>query len=261
MKRPVIGISGPDRGGYAAWWFAALRVRLQGGRALRITPRRGFNLAQLDAIIIGGGADIEPEQKKGELRHVREAVHQTRESSWLKWILYPLIFLVRRLFSIKKPDRFDQKRDEMEYDLARKALDAGLPVLGICRGAQLLNLVTGGTLHNEILEFYEEAPLPRSIFPVKQVRIEEGSQLARILRFTTCRVNALHHQAVDSIGESIQITAREDNGLVQAIESTAHEFLIGVQWHPEYLPMEPAQRRLFRAIVDAAELKKSGAES
>jgi len=261
VKRPVIGISGPARGGYAAWWFTELGVRLQGGRALRITPRRGFDLAQLDAIIIGGGADIEPEQNKEELRHVREAIHQTRESSWLKWILYPLIFLVRRLFSIKKPGTFDRQRDEMEYDLARKALNSELPVFGTCRGAQLLNLVTGGTLHNNIPEFYEEAPLPRSIFPVEEVRVEEGSQLARILRFTSCRVNALHHQALDSIGEGIQITAREDNGLVQAIESTVHEFLIGVQWHPEYLPMEPAQRRLFRAIVNAAELKKNGARS
>lgn len=252
MSRPCIGISGPDRGGYAAWWFAALAVRLQGGRAKRISPRRPANLGELDGLIIGGGADIEPEVKTGELDNVRLAVKQTRESSWLKWILYPVIFLVRRLFSIKKPQRYDTQRDDMETALVKNALSRNLPLLGICRGAQIINYVLGGTLHDDIQEFYEEAPLPRSIFPVKQISLEDNSHLKRILGLSSCKVNALHHQAIDNLGENIRISGREDNGLIQAIESDTHPFLVGVQWHPEYLPLERSQRRLFRALVEAA---------
>ena len=252
MRRPVIGISGPDRGGFAAWWFAALAVRLQGGRARRISPKRHVDLEGLDGLIIGGGADIEPAEKAGEVQKVSQAVQQNRSFTWGKWLLYPLIFLVRRLFSIKKPRRYDKRRDELETALVEKALAGGLPLLGICRGAQLINVVLGGSLHEDIHEFYEEAPLPRSIFPVKGIRLEDDSLLRMILGLSTCTVNALHHQAIDALGEHIRISGREDNGLIQAIESDAHPFLVGVQWHPEYLPLESPQRRLFQALVEAA---------
>lgn len=256
MAKPIIGISGPDRGGQAAWWFAALAIRLQGGRARRIRPSHPFDPLRLDGLIIGGGADISPREKSGELDQVRQAIKSTSDPAWSKWLLYPLIFLMRRLFSLKAPQRYDADRDALETELINHALARQLPLLGICRGAQLINYVLGGTLHEDIHEFYEEAPLPRSIFPVKKVRLEADSLLQRILQRTATTVNALHHQAIDELGEHIRISGREENGLVQAIESDRQPFLIGVQWHPEYLPLERSQRRLFRALVDAAREKK-----
>lgn len=252
MSRPVIGISGPDRGGFAAWWFTALAVRLQGGRPRRISPSRPVGLEELNGLVIGGGADIEPSDTVGELGKIRQAVQETVERSWSKWLLYPVVFLVRRLFSTKPNRRYDAGRDKLETSLIEGALAKGLPLLGICRGAQLINYVLHGTLYDDIREFYEEAPLPRSIFPVKHIHLETDSLLGDILGLASCRVNALHHQAIDKLGRDIRTSAREDNGLVQGIESTAHGFVIGVQWHPEYLFLERSQRRLFHALVDAA---------
>ena len=252
MTRPVIGISGPDRGGFAAWFFAALGVRLQGGRPKRLRPSNHSGIDHLDGLIIGGGADIEPDEKSGEVKKISQAVQQNRRFSWGRWLLYPVIFLVRRLFSIKKPQRYDTDRDRLETALVKDALAQGLPLLGICRGAQLINYVLEGTLHEDIHEFYEESPLPRSIFPVKNVKIEPGSLLESILGLSSCRVNALHHQSIDKLGTKMEVSGREDNGLIQAIESSQHRFLVGVQWHPEYLPLESSQRRLFRALVECA---------
>ena len=128
-----------------------------------------------------------------------------------------------------------------------------MPVLGICRGAQLINVYFKGTLYEDINTFYYEEPNRYSIFPVKKIYIKPGSKLAEILGVRELRVNALHHQAVKKAGEDIEIVAQEANKVVQGIESAAKKFVVGVQWHPEYLVQKKRQRRIFKALVEAAD--------
>ena len=124
-------------------------------------------------------------------------------------------------------------------------------MLGICRGAQLLNVYFGGSLYQNLKEFYIETPQVRTILPKKRIRIASDSKLADILQTTLCRVNALHKQAIKKTGDDIRVSAREPNDVVQAIEHTKLPFVLGVQWHPEYLPHIRAQRSLFRSLVAA----------
>ena len=254
MARPLIGVSGPDRGGMAAWWFTWLALFIQGARAKHITPRKTYPVEELDGIVVGGGADINPEHygMEDELKEVEKAFKQTVEKHWLQWLIYPFIYLVRRLFSKKKDLQYDKQRDQIELSLLQSAIQKGIPVLGICRGAQLMNISLGGTLLSDIQEFYEEEPLPRSIFPVKQIQIEPETLLKDKLQVESCTVNALHHQAIRDLGEGIKVGARESNGIIQAIECDDLEFFLGVQWHPEYLPLDRIQRRLFLSLVQAA---------
>jgi len=133
-------------------------------------------------------------------------------------------------------------------------------MLGICRGAQLLNRAFGGTVATDLSSFYEERPNRRSAFPAKEVELAPDSRLASILGPEPCRVNALHRHAVDRVGEELRIVARESNGVVQAIEGAGPAWVVGVQWHPEYLPQIPRQQRLFEALVRAAATERAGSD-
>lgn len=251
--RPCIGVTGPDRGGVAAWLFTALAILLQGGWPTRITPSRGVIIDKLDGLVIGGGADIAPDFDFSELELDQEAIRSRNILvSLLMLIVYPVIFVFRRLVSLKDGHDIDAARDELENGLLKQVLERQLPVLGICRGSQLINRFYGGDLHSDIAEFYEEEAIPRSVFPTKDILLEPGSQLARALEIQKCRINALHHQAIDRLGEGLRITAREPNGIVQAIEHEQLAFVIGVQWHPEYMVLHKVQRRLFRMLITTA---------
>ncbi|RYZ64778.1 MAG: gamma-glutamyl-gamma-aminobutyrate hydrolase family protein, partial [Proteobacteria bacterium] len=164
------------------------------------------------------------------------------------------LWLVRHLMSLHWHARRieHEDRDRLEVPLIREAVAAGIPVLGICRGMQLLNVCLGGSLHQEISVFYEESPVLRTLLPRKRVFIGANSRLHAIFRRDSLRVNSLHYQSVKALGEGLRSSAAEANGIVQAIEHTNAKFLIGVQWHPEYLPMKRSQQRLFQALVKAA---------
>lgn len=253
--RPIIGVTGPDEGGTVAWWFTRFAVWLHGGKALRIRPMRTVDRERLDGLILGGGADINPKVYGMTLG---EAFQRSQPSKLLPWwvrllsfLFYPVIFLVRKLFSTKRTG-IDQARDDLEFDLLEFAVSRDLPVLGICRGSQLINIYFGGNLHQDIAEFYTEIPRIHSVWPRKKVRLTEDSRLQRILQARVIYVNALHHQAVDTIGERLNVVGEEPAGLVQAIEHPEREYMIGVQWHPEYMPQIPLQRRLFRELVRCA---------
>jgi putative glutamine amidotransferase len=256
--RPRIGITGPDRGGFAAWFFTAWAVRLAGGRPVRITPRRGPPPRGMDGFIMGGGADVEPSRYTApeDAPPMREQLTGRSRRNKLRtlagYVVAPLVYLLRRLFSAKRPHPVDQGRDALETELLHFALHDHMPILGICRGAQLLNVTLGGTLHRDTRSFYEESPLPWTVFPLKEVLVEPGSHLEAVLGTTRPRVNSLHRQAVDRLGEGVRVTAREPNGIVQGIELADRPFVIGVQWHPEYLPQRPEQRALFRALLRAS---------
>lgn len=219
MTTPLIGVTTSRRGGWRSYlmhWLALARV---GARAVRIVPGGALPEEPLQGLIIGGGDDIGAEIYGGQVL----------------------------------PDvRIDPDRDKMELSLLAAALPRRLPILGICRGSQMINVALGGTLHTDIYEVYVQAPKMRTVLPKKRVAIETDSRLDRILRCNPCLVNALHHQSVDKLGEGLRIAARDESGIVQAIENDRAPFLIGVQWHPELLVWKKPQQRLFAALSQAA---------
>ncbi|MFW3616892.1 gamma-glutamyl-gamma-aminobutyrate hydrolase family protein [Billgrantia antri] len=218
MTRPLIGITTSDDKSRIAWWFDWFAVWRHGGRPLRLSPSRP-QPAALDGLIIGGGDDIQAHLYGGEMQ---------------------------------LDVRLDPQRDELELELMERFIPQGKPVLGICRGAQMLNVHLGGTLDPDIYTTHEGLKRRRTVLPRKTVDIVADTQLHRILKVSWCRINSLHHQAVQEAGRGIEIVARDRDGLVQGIESREHDFLIGVQWHPEWLVFNLPQQRLVRALVDAA---------
>jgi putative glutamine amidotransferase len=262
--RPLIGVTGPDKGGFPAWLFTWWAVRRAGGKVRRITPSRPFPGEELDGLIVGGGADVDPglyEEERQEI--IRELKHKgtSLKRYLIKLLFFPLLYLMRRLFGTKTLVGLDRERDDLEQGLLRAALERGIPILGICRGMQLLNVILGGTLHQDLTGFYSESPQVRSVLPKKEVLLEEGSLLSRILNGSRSRVNALHWQGVDRLGEGVRIAAKEPNGVVQGIEHTSKPFVLGVQWHPEFLPQHTGQRRIFESLVrEAGEREKRKGE-
>ncbi|MED5460699.1 MAG: type 1 glutamine amidotransferase, partial [Pseudomonadota bacterium] len=198
MSRPLIGITTSDYKSQLAWCFDWFAVWRHGGRPLRLSPSRPLP-EHLDGLIIGGGDDIQAQLYGGE---------------------------------VQLDVRLDPARDELELSLLNRFIPQNTPVLGICRGAQLINVHLGGTLDPDIYTTHEGLKRRRTVLPRKTVDIVGGSQLYQLLGVTWCRVNSLHHQAVNQAGKGIKIVARDRDGLVQGIESEAHDFLIGVQWHP-----------------------------
>ncbi|QNI03710.1 type 1 glutamine amidotransferase [Halomonas sp. SH5A2] len=223
MARPLIGITTSDAKSQLAWCFDWFAVWRHGGRPLRLSPARPMP-DDLDGLIIGGGDDIEASLYGGE---------------------------------VQLDVRLDPARDELELRLLEHFIPRNTPVLGICRGAQLINIHLGGTLDPDIYTTHEGLKRRRTVLPRKTVDIVGASQLHRLLGVTWCRVNSLHHQAVNRAGKGIDIVARDRDGLVQGIESRDHDFLLGVQWHPEWLVFNRPQQRLIRALVAAAERRQA----
>lgn len=255
-ERPRIGVTGPDRGGFPAWICTRVAVARAGGKAIRLRPGRFKDrqpLPKLDGLVLGGGADVEPSLYV-EVPPPEPADEPPRQSPLLgrllTWLLVPLLAVLRSLFSLSAGG-MDRDRDRFEAECLSAALADGLPVLGICRGAQFLNVRAGGTLHSELSGFYGEAGNLRSVAPRKRVNIEHGTRLHAMLG-NAALVNSLHRQAVDQLGEGIVCAARDDSDVIQAIEKSGHIFMIGVQWHPEYLPAIRDQQRIFRELVNSA---------
>ena len=264
-SRPVIGVTGPDEGGEAAWWFTRVAVFLAGGRAVHITPQEPHSIEGLDGLIVGGGADVDPRLYGYEAEQVVPKHKPDDEPVLLfllELLLLPLTFVARKLSGVAaRHCGGDEGRDALEMRLIDAAVKRGLPVLGICRGEQLLNVYFGGTLHRELTGFYVEDPEVRSILPSKRIEVTEGSHLASALKGRSVRVNALHRQAVDRIGAGMRVAARDRNGIVQAIEHEELPFCVGVQWHPEYLQQLAEQRGIFRRLVEAAGEAGEGIEN
>jgi len=146
--------------------------------------------------------------------------------------------------------------DGFELALARAADDRGLPLLGVCRGSQALNVARGGTLHQHIPDVVGDEITHRQPRapgePIHGVTVAHGSRLATILGHRHLQVNSFHHQAVDTLGERLTITARAEDGTVEAFESAGSRFVVGVQWHAECLVDHDEQAALFAALVDAS---------
>ena len=142
-------------------------------------------------------------------------------------------------------------RDAAEPLLLRAFLAADKPVLGICRGIQVMNAVLGGDLYQDIKPF-EHLPHNDHWTKVHTVTVRRGTLLSRILGQDTVLVNSQHHQAVDRVAPGFTLAALSEDGIVEAIEKPDARFCLGVQWHPEWLSdADPAMQGLFDAFVNA----------
>ncbi len=178
-------------------------------------------LASLDGLIVAGGADGDP-PRYGQEPHPRTGAARTDRDAW-------------------------------EDALLTEAIAAELPFLGICRGAQVLNVALGGTLVQHLpdvvgSERYQPSP---AVFGEGEVTIDPGSRLAAVLgdEAGTLPVHYYHHQALDVVADGLTVTARSEDGVIEAVELEAVPFGLGVQWHPE---QNAADRRLFAGLVEAA---------
>ncbi len=184
-------------------------------------------LALVDGLVVTGGAFDVPPELYGEAR--RPACGPLKES-----------------------------RTSFEKELLEAALAAGMPVLGICGGMQLLNVVRGGTLHQDLeadagIRGHEQ-PAPKDV-PSHEITVAPGTLLSRLLGggHPPHRVSSTHHQAVRDSGTGVLVSARAPDGVVEAIELPDHSFALGVQWHPEsLLRHDPRQAGLFAGLAEAA---------
>jgi len=154
--------------------------------------------------------------------------------------------------------------DECELALARLADVRRLPVLGICRGLQALNVARGGTLHQHLPDLrrgrVDHRQTKPSDQPTHSVTFVGPSQLSRILGCRRTRVNSFHHQAIDLLGEGLRVTGRAGDGTIESVEANDREFVLGVQWHAEALVARPGESALFNSLIDAARRHEARSE-
>jgi putative glutamine amidotransferase len=152
--------------------------------------------------------------------------------------------------------------DAFEVALARAADRRGIPILGICRGAQALNVARGGTLHQHLPDVTDGSVLHRQAAPGHQtcheVRIARGSLLSEVAGGSRLDVNSFHHQAIDQLGRGLVPVAWAADGTIEAIEAPGRPLLLGVQWHAETLVAQRRQRALFKWLVLAARAHAAG---
>ncbi len=192
---------------------------MAGARAIRWNEVRDVDMSTVDGVIIGGGDDISPDLYGSQLT---------------------------------LSARLDPERDAMERWIVEEAFARSKPVLGICRGSQMLNVALGGTLDQDAYATHRDSRKMRTILPRKTVLVHQATRLAELVGEAEMRVNALHSQSVGRLGRGLRVAATDPGGMVQAIERIRDPFAIGVQWHPEHLFYAHRQQQLFRALVTAA---------
>ncbi len=190
-------------------------------------------LENADGLLLSGGADADP-------RHFGQEPH-------------PQLGLV------------DESRDAFEFALYRAAKARALPVFGICRGVQILNVAEGGSLHQHLPAVpgtiqHEQQNSDGSLS--HEVRLEPRSSLARAFRSVAVRVNSYHHQAVDRLGDGLRATGWTSDGVIEALEGSGPQFVLGVQWHPEMsVARYPEQLAPFGLFLEAVRERAATAQA
>ncbi len=218
-RRPRVGVTGPRRGAWGPRCCVHVALRLAGGVPAHLRPGDPVDVSGLDAVVITGGHDVEP-------------------------VLYQAVAEVE--------GRYDPERDAFESALLGEAIARRRPVLAICRGAQLLNVHLGGSLLQDLRARRTRTRGRRTILPLERVRVDRTSLLGRVLGREELKVNSLHDQAIDRLGDGLHVSAVDRDEIVQGVEHPQHDFVVGVQWHPEFLFCMPDQLRLFRRLVASA---------
>jgi putative glutamine amidotransferase len=202
-------------------------VRRGGGMPVILAPVAGEEIEslieRLDAVVLSGGPDLHP-SAYGVAPHPE---------------LGPT----------------EPELDRFELELARRAVGRGLPVLGICRGMQVLNVALGGSLHQHLpdldggVDHRQDRP---SGEPTHRVTLGRDSRLTKVLGRRYVKVNSFHHQGLHALGKGLAIAGHAPDGQVEAIEAPGRRFTFGVQWHAECLVEHPEQLALFRGLIRAA---------
>lgn len=220
---PIIGVT---RCSKLDDYVAAVEKTGAAARVLEVSESPRAVLAEIDGLLLTGGGDVDP-------AFYGEARHPTIQDA-------------------------EPGRDEFEIDIARRAMDADLPLFAICRGSQVLNVAAGGTLVQDIpsqvtTDLPHTVPTPKDAV-AHDVRVREGSVLDRALARDgqPCRVNSRHHQSVGRLGGTLVATATAPDGVIEAIEAPGRRFCLGVQWHPENFWRTGEFASLFEAFVNAA---------
>jgi putative glutamine amidotransferase len=209
-------------------------VERAGGIPVVLPPLRGpaipSLLANLSGLLLSGGPDLDP-IAYGALGHA---------------MLGPT----------------EPSLDAFEVALARAADRRGIPILGICRGAQALNVARGGTLHQHLPDITDGTVAHRQTAPghhtCHEVRIVTGSLLADVTGGSRLAVNSFHHQAIDRLGRGLVPVAWARDGTIEAVEAVGRSLLLGVQWHAETLVGQRRHRALFKWLVLAARAHATG---
>lgn len=234
MNRPRIGITldSEPAGGWSKMPWYALRqnycgaVADVGGLPLPLPHEpelAGAYLDGLDGLLVTGGAfDVDPALFGDGTKHA----------------------------TVKTKDR----RTAFEYAMVKGAIARDMPILGICGGEQLLNVVLGGTLHQHVPDVFpdglaHEQPNPRTEAG-HAVDVVPGTLLHRVVGSARMNVNSAHHQAVKDVGPGVVVNARAPDGVIEGIEHTGKRFCLGVEWHPEY-SIDPGDGAIFVAFIKA----------
>jgi len=235
-RRPRVGITTKQGGpATAAGRLYAAAVEAAGAEVVWLEPEAvaGTDPAEIlravDALVLSGGVDVDP-------RHFGEGTIPEANVE------------------------VDPARDAAEFPLIRAALERDVPVLGICRGVQLLNVAAGGTLHQDLslagldaAEHQQREAGKTDEDVAHPVRIEGRSRLGAVLGADRLEVNSFHHQAIKTPAPGFVVTARSPDGVIEGLEDPTRAFAVGVQWHPERMVGgHPEQRHLFAALVEAA---------
>ncbi len=249
-KRPLIGIT----------TYYVERSEINDHNRLRGIPGEDITLSPLDysrSVEAAGGVPVllpvsDPATTKALLPHLDGLLLAGGED------IDPLLYKETPAAGIGKINPW---RDGFEWDLAVQALAAQLPILGICRGFQLLNVVTGGSLvqdlasetgvygHHTCLQY------PKGQY-THEVLLTKGSRIQGLFQEERIWVNSFHHQGVKALGEGLTVTARSDDGLIEAFEGTGTGFILAVQWHPETFTETKSEHLvLFQALVEEAQQK------
>jgi putative glutamine amidotransferase len=238
MSYPVIGITTMRRVNQAGMPLSSVaeayvEVLLEAGASPLLIPNALSKQAlsdvysRLDGVLFSGGGDIEPGAFRGENHPTVNGV--------------------------------EVDRDQLEIHLLQKLVEDGKPLLGICRGLQLVNVALGGSLFTDIADLVPGAakhdyyPGWERDYLAHSIQVVDGTQLAGILGEQVIRVNSFHHQAVRELGAGLIPTAYSPDGILEGIELIDHPFALAVQWHPEWLTAQQPMRALFKAFVRAAE--------
>lgn len=236
MPKPLIGITtrnGKDLDGHplAALQHSYINAIIQaGGMPIPIPAMLAEEdfldlYSRLDGILFSGGGDVSLEYFNGSAHpRIGEA---------------------------------DHGRDTTEIILMRTAVNDGKPVLGICRGAQVMNVALGGTLYTHIHDQLKSAldhDYPGNLrrVLVHPVNVDETTHSAEIFGETLLNVNSLHHQGLKEIAPSLRVAGYAPDGLVEVMEIPDHPYAVAVQWHPEWLTDQLSMQRLFKSFVDAS---------
>lgn len=173
-----------------------------------------------DGLLLPGGADIEP-----------------------------TLYGRKREEKCGKPNEL---RDKNEFEIFNAFVKTDKPILGICRGFQLINIACGGTLHQDIADIKKcnHSDFLKRAKPIHKVTITENTLLYNIFGKTEVGVNSLHHQAIENIGENLTVSAISEDGFVEGLELNNHQFCVAVQWHPEHMSKTDAlQQKLFNEFI------------